>query len=367
MSTIRITDLTELTTIDAGNVFIYGANTAASNTSYKIRLNSVSSLTDYSIANAAFLRANVAYSTGFNANVAVLQSGLAYTQANSGFTQANIAYNHAVAGYNYANSVYIHANSAYTLANSSLVYSTAGFNRANAGFSHASSAFDNSNSSFTQANSAFNRANTGVTISGLAFTHANSAFDKANSASDHATAAFNKANTESVTAVAAFNQANAAFNKANTAVLKAGDTITGVVLAPTAANNTSNTMLATTSFVQNSITQRMTGYPIVKAYVIFSVSGSTVTILRSYNVSTVARLATGRYMATYTNALSNAEYPIAAVVSTYNSGGGGGQNGDHTVNIESTSTTNIVVNTADPGLGNNTDHDVWKVWITVFE
>jgi hypothetical protein len=51
------------------------------------------------------------------------------------------------------------------------------------------------------------------------------------------------------------NKLNAAFAKANTSVIKTGDSITGIVTSPTAATGTSNTMIATTQFVNNEIAQ----------------------------------------------------------------------------------------------------------------
>lgn len=47
-----------------------------------------------------------------------------------------------------------------------------------------------------------------------------------------------------------------------------------------------------------------------KAWVKFSVSGSTVTVNGNYNLSSVTRTATGRYTFTMTNAVANANYSV---------------------------------------------------------
>lgn len=412
MLNIRLTELPELTSIDSANVFIYGANTAASNTSYKIRLNAFT--TDFSIANAAFLQANIAYSTGFNANNALLISGLAFSQSNNAFTRSNNALALATAGFDFANSVFIHANSAFNRANSTLIYATAAFTFANSSVIYTTAGFNTANAAFLRANAAFNAANSSGVLAQAAFDAANTAVGI--SGFSHAEAAFKKANSANVIAQSSFNQANAAFTAANNAVKKSGDTISGVVLAPTAANSNYSTQLATTAFVQNSISLRAVngdnfvkkagdtitgtvlaptaansnystqiattafvqnsiteraggGGPTVKAYAVIDITDVTfnTTLTRGYNISSVSRLGTGRYLITYTNPLSSANYAVAGAVSTFNPNNLN-RNFDHTINIEATTTTSITVNTGDPGsVGNNTGQDPAKIWITVFE
>lgn len=72
MSNIKLTDLTELLSADTANTILYAADLSVSpNVSHYLRVGSISSLTDYSIANAAFLRANTAFSVGYSANLAL--------------------------------------------------------------------------------------------------------------------------------------------------------------------------------------------------------------------------------------------------------------------------------------------------------
>ena len=217
MANIKLTELTELLTVNNSNTILYAADLSVSpNVSHFLRVGSISSLSDYTIANAAFLKANTAYNVGYNANTALNVANLAYLRGNVAFNQAN--------------SATVLAQSSFNKANDSTVLAQSSFNKANSTSLHANSAYNLANSSSSSITASFNRAN-------AAFIQANSAFDKANSIS-----------LVSVTATA-----QASFNKANNAVMKAGDAITGIVTAPTAANATSNTMLATTQFVQNSI------------------------------------------------------------------------------------------------------------------
>ena len=121
----------------------------------------------------------------------------------------------------------------------------------------AQNAYAQANTSFSvgyQANVSFNRANTAWLAANNAYStafFANSSFLRAN-------ASFIKANSGYDTANSAEIFANGAFTRANTSVIKTGDTITGIILAPTASPGTSNTMISTTAFVQTSV-QNATG------------------------------------------------------------------------------------------------------------
>jgi hypothetical protein len=220
MANIKLTELSELISVDNSNTIIYAADLSVSpNVSHYLRIGSISSLTDYSIANAAFLRANTAFSVGFNANNALNIANLGFDKANVSNIQANTATDIAT--------------SAFIKANDSTILAQSGFNTGNTAFVHA-------NASFILANT------TSITTS--------SAFSRANLAFSHATAAYNYANTLNVNASTILAQL--AYNRANNSVFRGGDFITGVINAPTAANNTSNTMLSTTQFVQNAISSR---------------------------------------------------------------------------------------------------------------
>lgn len=82
MSNIKLTELTELVSVSTTNTIIYAADLSVSpNVSHYVRIGSISSLTDYSIANAAFLKANVAFSTGYSANLALSTATSANTLA----------------------------------------------------------------------------------------------------------------------------------------------------------------------------------------------------------------------------------------------------------------------------------------------
>lgn len=250
---IKLSELSELTTTaNLANVILFATNLNESpNVSYYMRATRL--IEDTSLAQIAFNRANVAYSTGFNANNALLTSGLAFDKGNSAYIYANTGYyiaiaanSHSIASYNQANTAttkadnsFIHANSSYNFANSIIVY-------ASANFAHSNAAFNKANSAFVHAEGAFNKANSILIYASANFAHSNASFDKANASYVHAEAAFTKANSSTISV-------QAAFNIANNAVQKTGDDISGIVTAPTAQNGTSNTMLATTAFVQNSI------------------------------------------------------------------------------------------------------------------
>lgn len=188
MANIKLTQLTELPigSLSAQNTIFYVADlSVAGNVSHYLRYSSMGIQTDYALAMLAYAQANNAYSVGYNANSALLIGTTGYGQANAAFVQANNAIG-----------VGFKANSAYDLANAA----------------------------FRQANTALSTgfvANTANIVSNLSF---------------------NAANNAGILA-------QAAFNTANTAVLKTGSAITGVVTAPTAPVDTSNTMIATTGYV----------------------------------------------------------------------------------------------------------------------
>jgi hypothetical protein len=333
MANIKISELTELLSADVSNTILYAADLSVSpNVSHYIRVGSISTLTDYSIANAAFIKANTAFSVGFNANLALNTATSSFDKANTAHLQANVATSTGTA--------------AFVTANSSTVLAQSSFNRANSAFVHA--------------NSSFNLANTTSINATLAYARANAAFS-------HASASFNLANTTSTLATNTLVLSQASFNKANSAVMKSGDAISGVITAPTAANNTSNTMLATTQFVQNNISRRIDGVPTVKAYAVVEIVNFVPTVIRGYNIASVSRLSRGRYLVILQNAMSNIDYAVSVAVSTYNMENVTALNYDHIINIETTSQNTIIVNTSDAGGGNNNSHDVYRFWITVVE
>jgi hypothetical protein len=73
--------------------------------------------------------------------------------------------------------------------------------------------------------------------------------------------------------------------------------------------------LASTGLVFSDSTTQTSGSGVAKAWVRYSVSGSTVTINAQYNVSSVTRSATGRYSASFTNALADGNYSMVAMAS----------------------------------------------------
>jgi hypothetical protein len=102
----------------------------------------------------------------------------------------------------------------------------------------------------------------------------------------------------------------------------------------------------------------------LNAYVVFDVaSNGTVTVKKSYNISAVSRLSTGRYQITINNGVfSDGDYCVTTGVSTYNDSTTTARNGDHTINIERPTATVVIINTGDPGAtGNNGPHDVGRV------
>lgn len=102
--------------------------------------------------------------------------------------------------------------------------------------------------------------------------------------------------------------------------------LTGTPTAPTAAQSTNTTQIATTAFFQGSAAskaQMQTGtsatvfsspsqaqsHPsAAKAWVYFTVSGTTVTVAASYNVASVTRSGVGAYTVNFTTSFTSANY-----------------------------------------------------------
>ena len=237
MANIKLTELSELTTPSTTNTIFYVANLGVSpNVSHYMRLGSFTS--DENIARLAFAQANgalllaqFALSAGWNANIVFNRANSSYAFANTGYTQANNAASFA--------------NGAFARANSSYAFSNTGYTQANNAASFANGAFVTANSGASFANSAFVTANSGASFANGAFARANAAFQVANNS-------FNVVNIVFAVANSSASFANGAFTQANNAVQKTGDAISGVVTAPTAATGTSNTMIATTQFVNNT-------------------------------------------------------------------------------------------------------------------
>lgn len=83
MSNIKLTDLTELTTVSYANTILLATDLAVSpNVSHYVKLGTLTA-TDYATANAAFAKANTAYSVGFNANAALILATTANTTAST--------------------------------------------------------------------------------------------------------------------------------------------------------------------------------------------------------------------------------------------------------------------------------------------
>lgn len=306
MANIKLTELSELLSVDVANTILYAANLSVSpNVSHYLRVGSISSLTDYSIANAAFVKANTAFSVGFNANSALNISNLSFAKGNVAHLQANTA----------------------------TVIGSSSFNAANSASSLAQLAFNRGNTAFTHANSSYNLANT-TTIT------TTSSFNRANSALAHATAAFNYANTLIITPTTVLAQA--AFNKANNAVMKDGDNITGIITAPTAALATSNTMLATTQFVRNEIAE----FSNIRGFISFDPTNGAVFSSRNLSVS---RFGIGSYNITLDPSIRTGNSNYAAMVGAVDSGSlqsssfGAGTMSVQTIGIESYTSSSFVV------------------------
>ena len=101
--------------------------------------------------------------------------------------------------------------------------------QANSGYAQANTARGTANDAYGQANTARTTANDSYAQANTARTQANTARDQANTAYGQANDAYGQANTARGQANAAYAQANAAYADSNTRVLKAGDTMTGVL------------------------------------------------------------------------------------------------------------------------------------------
>jgi hypothetical protein len=306
MANIKLTELSELLSVDVANTILYAADLSVSpNVSHYLRVGSISSLTDYSIANAAFLKANTALSVGFNANTALNISNLGFAKANAAHIQSNTATAIGTSAFNSSNNVSITAQLAY--------------NRGNTAFNHAQASFNLANTTSITTVSSFNRANSALV---------------------HATAAFNYANTIIITPTTVLSQA--AFNKANNAIMKAGDNITGIITAPTAALATSNNMLATTQFVRNEIA----GFSNIRGFISFNPTNGAV--FSSKNLS-VSRFGIGSYNITLDPSIRTGNSNYAAMVGAVDSGSlqsssfGAGTMSVQTIGIESYTSSSFVV------------------------
>lgn len=97
-------------------------------------------------------------------------------------------------------------------------------------------------------------------------------------------------------------------------VLSTSPALTGTPTAPTAADGTNTTQIATTAFVQNSITsQGLVPAGSAKAWVCFTGTG-TVAIRGSYGVSSVIDNGVGDYTINFLNAMPSANYSAVATV-----------------------------------------------------
>lgn len=322
MSTsIKLTDLTELLSASGSNTILYCADLSVSpNVSHYIRVQNIQTLVDYTIANAAFARANTAYSVGFNANTALNISAVAFDQANAAYGRANTAVS---IGFN-ANTALVDAAAAFLRANAAFAHATSGFNHANASFTRANSATITAQASFDTANTKLTK--TGDTIAGIVL--APTATPATTSNTMLATTAFvQNAITSAIgSTVSGFQY-----------VLKTGDAISGVVTAPTADVLTSNTMLATTAFVQNVITNRT---PSLASYVVKT--GDTITGI--VNAPTAATSTSNTMLAT-TAFVQNAISANAPNLSGFLQKSGDAITGVVTAPTAGTSTSNTMIAT----------------------
>jgi hypothetical protein len=210
------------------------------------------------LANAAFLQANNAFyqaNQAFNAANTAAESTGAFARANSAYAQANSAYAQANSSASFANGAFARANAAFEMANSDPAFANGAFTTANSAFLQANNSFNVANASFNQANNSFNvanlayaqaniatpaftQANNAFNVANAAFGRANNSFTQANNSFNVANASFNQANNSFNVANASFSQANTAFDSANNRVLRAGDTMTGLLKFNTPTGNT---------------------------------------------------------------------------------------------------------------------------------
>ncbi len=203
------------------------AYTAANNAQVTVYANSASAVTTQRVnfVNTATITVAVS-SSGSNANISFTAvGGAAYDQANSARDQANTARTQA-------NTAYGQANAAYTAANNAKVTVFANSGAANATTQNLN--FVNTSTILVTVANTSGNANVTFAIIGTPYDQANTARDQANTARTQANTAYGQAN-------AAYGQANSAYGAANNRVLKAGDTMTGI-LVTAGVRNTKNTV-----------------------------------------------------------------------------------------------------------------------------
>jgi plastocyanin len=161
---------------------------------------------------------------GMVGNIVIEPPGtIAYAQANAAYGQANSARDQANTARTQANTARDTANAAYGQANTARDTANAAYGAANTAGTNALNAYEQANTARGQANTARDQANTARTQANTAYGQANAAYGQAN---------------------AAYGQANSAYGAANNAVLKAGDTMTGVLVVP-GIRNSGNLILGT--------------------------------------------------------------------------------------------------------------------------
>ena len=158
-------------------------------------------------------------------------STVVYAQANAAYTAANNAKVTVFANSGAANATTQTINFVNTSSILVTVANTSG--NANIEFSLIGTPYDQANAARLQANTARTTANDAYGQANTAGTNALNAYGQANAAYGQANSARNQANT-------AYDQANSAYGAANNRVLKAGDTMTGILVAA-GIRNTKNT------------------------------------------------------------------------------------------------------------------------------
>jgi hypothetical protein len=236
-TTIKITDLTELTTPDSNTlntVFVVVDKSSGIFTTKQLTLANLDIAID-NVASFAFNTANSAYDmansanilaqAGFNAaNTAQADATGAFARANTAnitadaaFAQANTTNNTAEAAFAFANTINVTAESAYAWANIINISVDSAYAFANSVNIKVDSAFAFSNTVNVYVDSAYAFANTINIKTDAAFSQANTAYNQANAANVLAQAAFDAANVANAGVVqSSFDTANAAFNQANT-------------------------------------------------------------------------------------------------------------------------------------------------------
>jgi len=230
-TTIKITELTELTTPHANSlntVFVVVDKSSGTFTTKQLSLANLDIAID-NVAGPAFNKANTANIT---ADAAFVKANTANVTGEAAFAKANTANVTAEAAFAKANTANVTGEAAFAKANTANVTGEAAFAKANTANITGEAAFSRANTANVTGEAAFSKANSANVLAQAAFDVANSAsvgggsaaFVKANTANVTGEAAFAKANTANVTAEAAFAKANtanvtgeAAFAKANTA------------------------------------------------------------------------------------------------------------------------------------------------------